>query len=482
MKRNYTYILAYLFIVTAVFSSCQDDFLNITPKGQLIAAKTEDYDLMLNSLQTLGNQNIVATQSMGDELASYAPFLNGMTIRQQRSFRWEANIYEQGEDAPEIKSTMLSVYTYNVIIEEVGKSIEGSEKQKLQLEAEARGGRAWVYFKLINLFAAPYDASNAESTAGFPIVRQANVALNNFERASIKDVYEFILEDLKWAIPNLPATPIHRFRMSRPAAYKILGDVYLTMRRFQEAYENYNLAIQDVEKSTYPLEIYDYNKTFGQGGQFLPVTTIGPSYPNLYNNFESLYSRQVAGEWTVARNEILITPETVSLYSTNDKRLNFFSAIEYPNGAKFPLGMMRRNGPFSPIIGVLLPDLYLLRAETRARLDDLEGAKNDLEFLRRRRMPLNEALIPDMIAKDKITLLKFIFQERIREFAGLGYRWFDMRRLYQDPELKDQINFSHNVYGANGTIESSYKLNEARLTLRIPPKILLENPQMKDNQ
>ncbi|WP_312191851.1 RagB/SusD family nutrient uptake outer membrane protein, partial [Sphingobacterium sp.] len=82
----------------------------------------------------------------------------------------------------------------------------------------------------------------------------------------------------------------------------------------------------------------------------------------------------------------------------------------------------------------------------------------------------------------KITLLKFIFQERIREFAGLGYRWFDMRRLYQDPELKDQINFSHNVYGANGTIESSYKLNEARLTLRIPPKILLENPQMKDNQ
>lgn len=481
MKSNYINTV-YLLIVFVLFSSCKDDFLNITPKGQLITGKTVDYDLMLNSLQSLGNQNIVVTQSMGDELSSYAPFINGMTLRQQRSFRWEANIFEQDEDSPEIKSCMLSVYTYNVIINEVGNSFDGSEKQKLQLEAEARAGRAWVYFKLINLFSVPYNESTAAVSLGFPIVREANVALNNFERASIKDVYDFILQDLEFAIPNLPATPIHRFRMSRPAAYKILGDVYLTMKRYAEAYQNYNLSIQDVEKSNYPLELYDYNKVFAPGGQFLPVTTIGPSYPNLYNNFESLYSRQVAGEWTVARNEILIRPEVIALYSPNDKRLNFFSAFEYPDGNKFPLGMMRRNGPFSPIIGVVLPDLYLLRAETRARNNDLEGAKQDLEFLRLRRMPSKEAVVPEIICKDRIKLLQYIFQERQREFAGLGYRWFDMRRLSQDAELKDQINFNHYVYGANGKVESSYQLSEARLTLKIPPKILLENPEMQDNQ
>ncbi len=70
-----------------------------------------------------------------------------------------------------------------------------------------------------------------------------------------------------------------------------------------------------------------------------------------------------------------------------------------------------------------------MRAELKARADDLAGAKADLKPLRSKRMPANIVAIPSGIANDKEALVRFILEERIREFAISGMRWMDMRRL-----------------------------------------------------
>jgi hypothetical protein len=111
-------------------------------------------------------------------------------------------------------------------------------------------------------------------------------------------------------------------------------------------------------------------------------------------------------------------------------------------------------------------------AECKARANDLTGAKADLETLRKTRMPLAEAPVT---AATQDALVKFILDERKREFAGTGFRWFDMRRLWNDTKYNN-VDPSHQLDG------STFTLKAERLVMRIPPAILKLNPGMPDNQ
>jgi starch-binding outer membrane protein, SusD/RagB family len=112
-------------------------------------------------------------------------------------------------------------------------------------------------------------------------------------------------------------------------------------------------------------------------------------------------------------------------------------------------------------------------------LNNLTGAVSDLENLRRNRMPQTDATVPGTISGQQLLLLEFIMEERIREFASQGFRWFDMRRLSVDP-LFGSAAFTHQVYNADGSVQE-FTLPVERLVLKIPSKILLENPGMEDN-
>ena len=473
-------IYATLLVITLAVAGCKKSFLEITPSGKVIAETTADYDLLLNSL-TLGNQFMTYTQAMGDEMAAIEPYYVGITLQRQRAFQWENTIYERDEDAPEILYPTTALYVYNKVINEVPGSKDGTEAQKNSLRAEALAGRAWTYLQLINIFAKPFDASTASTDPGFPIIKEANVTVRDFPRASVKEVYDFIIKDLQDAIPNLKATPIHRFRMSRPAAQALLAKTYLMMGLYIEALPHLNVALTDIAASSYPVRLYDYNTAFVTGGALAPVTEFGPSIPNLYNNQESLYSRQTQGDWTGLANALLLRPETMALYGASDLRRAFIRNNPYPGGAAFPRGMAQRVAPFSPIIGMVVPDVYLKRAEVKARLNDLGGAITDVEALRTKRMPAADAPVPAAIGSDRLLLVKFILDERIREFAALGYRWFDMRRLSADPEFKSTVKYDHTLYTSTGNVSKTFTLRPERFTLKMPPKILAENPGMQDN-
>ncbi|UYQ91426.1 RagB/SusD family nutrient uptake outer membrane protein [Chitinophaga horti] len=472
-------IYSTLFLLALTLGACKKSFLEITPSGKVIAETTADYDLLLNSL-TLGNQFMTYAQAMGDEMAAIEPYFGGTTLQQQRAFKWESTIYEREEDAPEIMYPTTALYIYNKIINEVSDSKNGSDAQKNEVKAEALAGRAWTYLQLINIFAKPYNASTASADPGFPIIREADVTMGDFPRSTVKEVYDFIIKDLQDAIPGLRPVPLHRFRMSRPAAEALLAKTYLFMGNFTEALPHLNNAMAGIAASTYPVILYDYNTAFATG-PLAPVTEFGPSIPNLYNNQESLYSRQTMGDWTSLTNALLLRPETMALYGASDQRRVFTRNNPFPGGAAFPRNMAQRVAPFSPIIGMVVPDVYLMRAEVRARLNDLTGAVSDLEALRVKRMPAADASVPAPVAADRASLVKFILEERIREFAALGYRWFDMRRLSVDPEFNGTVNKQHILYTADGNISQTFTLTADRLTFKLPPKVLFENPGMQDN-
>src|SRR5690606_23650624 len=122
--------------------------------------------------------------------------------------------------------------------------------------------------------------------------------------------------------------------------------------------------------------------------------------------------------------------------------------------------------------------VYLLHAEAQARIGQLDNARITLESLRKNRMPLDEANVPAQISQSD--LIKLIIDERIREFAVQGYRWFDMRRLSVDPLFSGQVH-DRVVYNADGTIKDRFTLRPERLTLRLPQRTIEENPGMTNN-
>lgn len=467
-----------LAVLCGLLFSCKKTFLEVTPKGKLIAQKVSDYNLLLSNLDFV-NIGGNAQAAMGDEIAAVEPFFSGSTLKTQRLFRWDDVVYEPNEDADEMKVPLQNIYMFNKIINEVPAATDGFEQDKLSIAAEAMAGRAWTYFLLINYFGKPYNAATSASDPGFPIVKQADVTETKFTRATVKEVYDFIVSDLTTAIPNLPAKTTHRLRMSKAAGEGLLAKVYMFMGKFSEALPLLNAAFTDINNSVIPVRLYDYNVTFATGGMFMPIGLFGPAYPNIPNNEENVFGKQATSSWTFVNNELVITKQTADLYAATDLRLKFYTNTAY-SGPVYPNGMLRRFGPGSIQYGVVLPDLYLLRAECKARLNDLPGAKADLEILRGKRMPVANADVPSAIAGQQLPLLKFIMEERIREFAVLGYRWFDMRRLSVDP-LFSGATYTHSLYSATGTVNATYTLKPVRFTLRFSQKVTDENPGMENN-
>jgi starch-binding outer membrane protein, SusD/RagB family len=457
--------------------SCKKSFLEIEPKGKLIAKNVSDYDLLLNSSDFLSTGAANAQVFMGDEVAVVEPYFTGTEPRTQRLFNWSPVVYERQENAPETQALLRQVYICNKIINEV-EAADGTESQKRSIRAEARAGRAWVYFMLINYFGKPYNTATSSTDPGFPIITKADVTATTFTREPVAAVYDFIVDDLVSAIPDLPAQTTHRLRMAKAAGEALLGKVYMFMGKFNEALPLLNNALDHIQNAAVPIQLTDYNTAFAPGGLFMPISFFGPTTPVITDDAQTLYARQFSNFW-ITSSELVISPATVALYKSTDLRLNFYSNTPFPAGPAYPAGLLRRMGPLTTSYGVVLPDLILLRAECKARLNDLAGAVADVESLRRKRMPTADAPVPTAVATNQKLLVEFILQERIREFSSQGFRWFDMRRLSVDPVF-GATGFSHSIYAADGS-QKKITMPAERIVLKIPAKILNENPGMEDN-
>ena len=477
MKKINSYIL--LFLLVSLLA-CKKGFLEITPKGKLIANTTNDYRLLLNNLDVV-NMNTTGSVPMGDEVAAISSFFDGAALRTQRLFKWEAVIYEPGEDAPELVIPLSNIYLYNKIINEVMSSTGGTEQDKKTVLAQAKACRAWTYFLLINYYGKPYNTATSLTDPGFPLVTNADVTETQFNRATVEEVYQLIVNDLTTAIPDLPAMITHRLMMSHPSAEGILGKVYTFMGKYQEAVPLLNNALSKMSAAAISVALYNYNSTFGTGGIFLPISIFGPTYPTTVNNTENLFVKQFSNSWAFTNNEFVISPETVALYEAADLRKNWYTASPYGATTVYPKALLRRMGPGTTQFGVIAPDLYLLIAECKARTNDLAGARTFLETFRANRLPAANAKITDAVALNRTALVKFIFEERLREFALTGYRWFDMRRLSVDTEFSALAGNTHTVYSAAGDVITTYTLSKERLVLQLPQKLMEQNPGMVNN-
>lgn len=469
-------------------------FLEVEPKGKVLASKTEHYDGLFNNTFLNGFQNIKLTSTtnaatgelrysfsilgeveapffMSDDIVANASTFQNYSQVQQKEYKWAGDIYLPEDNASEWGTMYTHNYVYNVIANNVMDATDGTEAEKRALLAEARVARAYMHFWLVRLFAKPYNDATAATDLGVPIVTEASTEMSNFQRASVKEVYDFIIREISESLPDLNTVTISRGRIGQLAANYILGEVYFNMKKYEDALPFLKKAQDLIGVSKVDISLYDYNTKINEWFiAFLPNMGL-VSHPNPFDSHETIFVKQTAAPAYSALSSLsVLNADVYALFGTDDLRKKIFSDKGLFSSS-LQLPGYQRAGPLTVNLGPTLPDLYLMKAECEARNGELDDAEADLETLRKKRMPDASAEI-SYTGQDE--LVKLILQERLREFAATGRRWLDMRRLFDDPVY-------NNIQGQRTIEGNTYTLMRDRLTLKIPPMIRNYNPSMPDN-
>ena len=484
MKYISNIIIGSAFVLAT--ASC-NSFLDDQPRGKAIAETTDQYNGMFQTTEFMNlsmtdytlwlSGDIRLTPASISSLSSTASGSKPESIL--RTFRFEGNAYDTNETCSAWELCYKNIYTFNAIANGVMDSKDGTEAQKRAIRAEARISRAWMHFVLAQQFCPPYSEATADQPS-IPIVTTANSMETNFQRATMKQLYDFIVNEMEESCPDLPDVTEHNMRVYKSTGYALLGKLYWMMGEYKKAIEPLRIAYERMKTDNKTIHLRDFNELEEKYDyqelsptQLYNENTSGNCLlPYCWGNPEILWVKQNGGFLSIYywRSAGLVsyylTPETYALFDEYDLRRNLIPTKDKDgNATPYPVGCIRNS---TENYGVDLPEIYLALAECEAREGSQDNARQLLEEFRSYRMRTGHEAVPASV-QSKDDLVKFCVDEEHREWAGRVQTVWNLRRLWNDPLFQDQKPIKHN----DGTGE--YTLTEDKLYLQLPESVLKWN-------
>lgn len=453
MRKIYTILLA-----VALFNSC--NYLDVTPVGKVIPESVTDFRAMMTSAYSKVPPYKRILTVRADEVvpATFGYFFNNYV---------DIALWNDANPDPLTVSYYWTeiynvIFYANAVIKDVmGASIDTHTDTPEQLKAEALLLRAYMHFDLLNMYAKYYDPATAASDRGVPIALNVDID-QEFKPAKVEAVYTQVLADIEEAmglmqVEEQPANTRYRFSMKSAKAFK--AKVLLYQMKWGES-----LAVAEEILSSCPLE--DLNAS----------GTIVPPYMN--NSVEAILSMDGIGTIDIAA-DMSMNASFLELYNMDkfderflDRRMEMY----YEEGWSgiLPKKYGNNKGERATLRSA---DVWLMAAEAAAHDAAKTGvAKNYLKQLLEKRLDpvyYNErsALIDGM---NQEQLLAEIQDERGRELALEGQRWFDLRRTTRARIEKSFMNM--NFEEKSGVLEQ----NDKRYVIRIPKEAVAANPSLAD--
>lgn len=461
MKKNIIYRSIAL-VGILLMSSC-NSFLNIKPKGELIPENAEDYEAMLNAGNVLKTAESYPSFRTDDAYIpeespapDFFPITRTMSATLLAVYTFEKDIFGDAETDYYYTQAYENIFYYNVIISKIMDSGEATEAQKLSIRSEAYMGRAMEYLNLINGYAVQYDAKTAGTDLGVPLILSDDISVQNLTRATVKEVYDQIINDLNEALKYLGDRPkINAFRASKPAALGILARTYLYMGDYENALK---YSLQGLSLRSTLLDMKKYKVIY-------PNRAIGrTNLPTRHDNPENIFIRLAPYVFGNSKS-VYASKDLLDIFDQkHDQRF----ALYYSNNPfGIPLGDDYLYLPYLYAnLGITTPEMYLTAAECEARLGQVNAALRHLNTLRENRILGNTPLN----ITDKEDLLVEVLKERRREFALIGnYRFIDLRRLNKEDKFAKTV--THKAGDKTYTLEP----NSPRYTLQFPNKVMRMN-------
>ncbi|SNR33312.1 RagB/SusD family nutrient uptake outer membrane protein [Flavobacterium sp. ov086] len=436
-------ILKYVFFASVAITtvSC-DNYLDVKPVGKVIPETLADYRALMTKGYSITAIHKALSAVRADELI-LDEFNDNATFYKDH-YIWNDINPDKTTNVFPYATLYNRIFYTNVVINEASQKLAPSA-EKDQLIGEAYALRALSYFDLLNIFSKPYNAATAASDKGVPLALKIDLE-QAYVPQSIAVIYDQILSDNEEAkrLLNLDtqATGIN-YRFSKASLYAMESRIFLYRKEWAKA-----IAAAD-KAMTFKNALINLNAT--------------PALPNLYNGPESILALEDPFI-NIIKGTSYASPTLTGVYDkTNDLR---FALYYQASGSRF---RFRKGGDIAQKCTFRTSELYLTKAEASAQLNDLPTTRTTvLAFIKNRYTATGfNTLSTSIAAMTQTQLLDFIAQERQREFAVEGHRWFDLRRTTQKQII-------HNYGGEDHTLIE----NDPRYTLPFPKDAILNNPEL----
>jgi hypothetical protein len=319
--------------------------------------------------------------------------------------------------------TYSKIYITNIALERLQNSTQLTSIVKSHLIGEVKFLRAFFYFYLVNLY------------GDVPLALSSDYRTNaSLSRAEKSKVYSQIITDLKDAQDELSSDFValdgktattERLRPNKYAAASLLARTYLCTSEWAKAEEQATIVINNSSK----FKLTSLDNTFLKNSdeaiwQLQPV--------NLGWNTEDAKAFILPASGPTSSSvegyPVYISSQLVGGFESNDLRKSSWTGKVTVNNTTYYYPLKYKsatlNAPLTEYQMVFrLAEQYLIRAEARAQLSNLNGAKFDLDVIRTR------AGLKGTDANDNPSILKAIQHERqIELFTEWGQRWIDLKR------------------------------------------------------
>jgi len=422
MKKIINKILSGLIIGLAVaFTSCSG-YLDEVPKGQKIPETLADFEALLRDEYTC--QRVDVTQScllMNDRYPSSSS-LNYYPL-------WKANyMWDETADRIKLNSSDESAYyvsyasiaSCNLIIEHAPSATNATDSEKNILIAQARIIRAMNYFNLVNYYADTYDVNTASTKLAVPVISSADINAPSTQ-VTIKELYDYILKEISESIPNLPEKSATILHPNISVAYAFYARVYLQMSDYTNALKYANEALKINNKLYDWVAYYESNKA-----QILnPTSYTTTSSPYSYTYVENYIYRH--GSTYYAATEYNIPVARATRFEDGDARFAARWKIKTVGTDTYYAGTTRGYFNYG---GITTTEMYLIKAECLARNNDLQGAMDALNAVRKTR--ILPAKYQDLAATSIQDAVKKIWKTKENELIFSIIPFADARRLNLD--------------------------------------------------
>lgn len=294
-----------------------------------------------------------------------------------------------------------------------GKTLVNGDKYR----GEALFLRSWWYFSLYRVFGGVPVTTTVVSPAD----------AKNIARCSDEDMYNRLTEDLTEAIALLPEKRSKEVaRVTKIAAQALLAKVYLTFGKYPEAQKVLEDAMTDTGYGLMATtaQVFDISNKMNKEIIFA-----------LYYNKTNDHGH---GYWYSTNTNVLAdvrnpTPEFKAIYSAEDNRLNLINTYTKITNSLYAMTkwMDTYDAQFTQQVGNDFPllryaDVVLMYAEALGQQGNIFEA---LTYLNKTRKRAGLAELTEAEVADKKAFIQELADERGREFALEGQRWFDLVRL-----------------------------------------------------
>lgn len=434
-----------LLAILLALASCKK-YLDAKPDNQLVVpTKVDDVQALLDYYVRVNNFGASPAESSADNYYLLDADWKALTNEgYKRMYIWEKdflfttypNTWSQLYDVVNIANT--SLFSLDKMERNNSNSYEwdNAKGQALYIRAQA-------FLQAASIWCSAYNPQSAGTDLGIPLRLDPDFNKPT-KRATVKETYGQILNDLNNALPLLPIKPLHVLRASKPAALGLLARTYLLMGDYANALSSADSCLK--LKSI----LIDYN-------------TLSPtkSFPFDRFNVEVIADNYVPVPPNLSNVRAKIEPVLYSSYDDNDLRKSLFFKKNTDGSVGFKGNYVGSSALFG---GLATDEVYLIKAECLARLGNYEQAMAVLNQLLKTRWSNKVSYIP-LEAFNSEVALSLILRERRKELVYRCLRFMDIKR--------------YNIQGANITISRSvdgrtYSLqpNDLRYALPIPEDIV----------